>query len=254
MSSHFSTVGFSVRNMDEYWALAKRAAERGVRNPAPDGSALVRWAVDSGTSGPEIWTHLDRSGEIVGAVPFFSTGTAYRLSVTGTGDDPDEEMEGWVDGWIEPAEDDEPFSGAFPLRASLVNYALARSRLTTFPSVQRVELIALAHEADLFADEAAYARAPGDIYRLPVDSFVSSAHFGADADDDAFREATALLSGRIGPARLFTNAVTSEAFWWVQVAVRGVTLHTFADRETLGAEPRPGQILAGSYWLLGRLL
>lgn len=251
MSSHFSTIGFPVRNMEEYWALARRAAEAGVRNVAADGSALVRWAVDSG---PEIWSHVNRGGDVLGAVPFFSTGTAYRMSVTGTGDDPDEEMEGWIDGWLEPLEDDEPFSGAFPLRASLVNYALARSRLGTLPSVHRMEMVALAHEADIFVDEAEYARAPGEIYRVPVGSFVSSAHFAADDDDQAFSEATALLTGRIGSARLLANPATSAPFWWVQVAVGGVTLHTFADRETLGGEPLEGQILGGSFWLLGRLL
>lgn len=251
MSSHFSTIGFPIRNMEEYWALAKRAAETGVRNPTPDGSALVRWAVDSG---PEIWTHLNRGGDLLGAVPFFSTGTSYRMSVTGTGDDPDEEMEGWIDGWLEPSEEDEPYSGAFPLRVSLVNYALARNRLGVFPSVHRLELVALAHEADLFKEEAAYASAPGEVYRVPVGSFVSSAHFAADDEEQAFSEATALLTGRIASARLLTNPATSIPFWWVQVALGGVTVHTFADRETLGGEPLEGQILGGSFWLLGRLL
>ena len=251
MPSHFSTIGFPVRNMEEYWALAKRAAETGVRNAAADGSALVRWAVDSG---PEIWTHVNRAGDVVGAIPFFSTGHTYRLAVTGTGDDPDEEMEGWIDGWLEPSEDEEPYSGAFPLRTSLVNYALARSRLGVFPSVHRLELVALAHEADLFNDDAAYASAPGEVYRVPIGSFVSSAHFAADDEEQAFSEATALLTGRIVSARLLTNPATSAPFWWVQVTVGGVTLHTFADRETLGGEPLEGQILGGSFWLLGRLL
>lgn len=251
MSSHFSTIGFPVRNMEEYWALARRATEAGVRNATPDGSALVRWAVDSG---PEIWTNISRGGDVLGAVPFFSTGTSYRMSVTATGDDPDEEMEGWIDGWLEPSEDDEPFSGAFPLRVSLVNYALARSRLGVFPSVHRLEVVALAHEADLFEDEAAYASAPGEIYRVPIGSFVSSAHFAADDEEQAFSEATALVTGRITSARLLTNPATAQSFWWVQLAVGGVTLHTFADGETLGGEPLEGQILGGSFWLLGRLL
>lgn len=237
--------------MEEYWALAKRASEIGVRNSSPDGSALVRWAVDTG---PEIWTHIDRAGEVVGAVPFFSTKTVYRISVTGTGEDPDEEMEGWIDGWLEPSEDDEPYSGAFPLRVSLVNYALARHRLTTFPSVHRIELVALAHEADLYKDEAAYSKAPGEVYRPPVGIFASSAHFAADGESQSFSEATALLTARISSARLLMNAETSESYWWIQVSVGGVTLHTFADRETLGGEPLEGQILSGSFWLLGRLL
>lgn len=251
MASHFNAVGYPVGNMEEYWALARRAAAAGVRNPAAGGSAVVRWAVDSG---PEIWSYVNRAGEVTGAVPFFSTGVAYRIAVTAAGEDPDEELEGWIDGWLEPVEDDEPFSGAFPLRVDVVNYALARQRLTAFPSVQRIELVGLAHEADLFADERAYAAAPGDVYHMPLGAIASGPHFAADADVETFTEATALLSGRLDGARSLTNPHTGRLYWWLELTVRGVRLHTFADPETLGGEPAPGNVLAGSFWLLGRLL
>ncbi len=251
MSSHFNAVGFPVRDMDGYWALARKAAASGVHNRAPDGTTLVRWTADGG---PEIWSHLDRNGEVVGAMPFFTTGTAYRLAVTGTGEDPDQEMEGWVDGWVEPSEEDEPYSGAFPLRISLVNYALARHRLTTFPSIYQIEFVALAHEADLFRDDKAYRDAPGDVYRVPLGSIVSAAHFGVDVDAEAFSEATATLSAPIDSAQLLTNPATAEPYWRVEVTVQGVRLHTSVDQETLGGEPAAGQIVAGSYWMVGRLL
>jgi len=251
MSSHFNAVGFPVRNMEEYWALARRAAAAGVRNQTADGSALVRWSVDAGA---EIWSHVNRAGEVTGAVPFFSTGHAYKIAVTGTGEDPDEELEGWIDGWVEPTEEDEPYSGAFPLRVTLVNYALTRTRLVRFPPVHAIELAALAHEADLYVDSLAYARAPGDVYRVPLGSFVSSAHFAADEEVASFTEATGMFSAPLDSARLLTNPATDEPYWWLQVTVQGVRLHAFADRETLGGEPAAGQILAGSFWMLGRLL
>jgi hypothetical protein len=251
MSSHFNAIGFPVANIDQYWALARRAAAAGVRNAVPDGGAVVRWAVDAG---PEIWSYVDRAGEVTGAVPFFSTGDVRRIAVTGAGDDPDEALEGWIDGWLEPTEDDEPYSGAFPVRVDVVNYALVRGRLTVVPSLQRIELIGLAHEADLYADERAYAAAPGDVYHLPVGAIASGPHLAADADVDTFTEATALLSGRLEAARPLTNAATGQPFWRLQLTLRGVRLHVFADRETLGGEPAAGQILAGGVWLLGRLV
>lgn len=251
MSSHFSAVGYPVGNIEQYWTLARRAAAEGVRNPAADGSAVVRWAADRG---PEIWSYVNRAGEVTGAVPFFSTGAAYRIAVTGTREDPDEELEGWIDGWIEPVEDDEPFSGAFPLRANVVNYALARQRLTTFPSVHRVELIALAHEADLYPDDRAYAAVPGDAYHVPLGAIASGPHFAADAEVETFTEATALLSGRLEAARKLTNPHSGAPYWWLELTLRGVHLHAFADRETLGRDPGTGEILAGSFWLLCRLL
>ena len=251
MSSHFACIGFPVQDMDAYWKLARRAAEEGERAAAPDRSALVRWSPGTGV---EVWAHLDPAGEVLGAVPFYSAGHVYRISVIGTGDDPDEEMEGWIDGWLEPVEDDEPFSGAFPLRADLVNYALTRTRLASFPTLQRVELAALAHEAELFDTEAAYSRAPGDVYRVPLGSFTSAAHFGAVEEADAAQESAALFSGRIISAQGQTNPVTGARFWWIQVMPHGVTLHVFADQETLGGEPAAGRIFSGSCWMLGKLL
>lgn len=258
MSSHFACIGFPVENIDAYRALAKRAAAEGERIPAPGEGTLVRWApgpalLPGDGQGPEIWAQVSDGGDVIEATPYFSTGTAYRIAVTAIGDDPDEPLDGWIDGWLEPAEEDEPYSGVFPLRVSLVDYAISRRKVTAFPSMHRVELVALAHEADLFDDPHAYRAAPGDTYRMPLPSFVSTAHFGADEPQE-FHESTALASGSIEEARLLTNAVTGRPFWWIRLATQGTALHLCADRETLGGDARAGQILAGSFWMLGRLL
>jgi hypothetical protein len=251
MSSHFACIGFPVTDMEEYWKLAHRAAAEGQRVSAADGSALTRWAPGAGV---EIWAHLNAAGEVLGAIPFFSAGRPYRISVTGSGDDPDEEMEGWIDGWLEPAEEGEPYSGAFPLRADLVNYALTRTRLTSFPSLQRIELAALAHEAELFDSEAAYRAAPGDVYRVPLGSFTSAAHFGADEEIEGFQESTGLFSARILAVQTLVNPVTGARFWEIEIRPQNAGLWILADQETLGREPAVGQILSGSAWLLARLL
>ncbi len=270
MSSHFSCIGFPVDDMDAYWALARRAAAEGTRLPVPDGGALVRWAPGltlpspppgrgerGGThpgpasTGPEIWAQVDQTGEVTGATPFFAIGVPHTVAITGIGEDPDEPLDGWIDGWLEPAEVDEPYSGVFPLRVDLVDFAAVRSRITTFPTTRRVEIAALTHEAELYENESAYRTAPGETYRPPLDSFASTAHTGIDETPD-FAEATALASGRIAQARLLINPVSEAPYWWLQVSLRGVTLHAFADRETLGKEPRAGHILWASFWLVGR--
>ncbi len=249
MPSHFSCIGFPVKDMTAYWTLARQAAKEGASLRAPDGTALARWSVGGG---PEIWSQIDQDGEVIGATPFFTTGIAYRVAVTGTGEAPGEPMDGWIDGWMEPAEDDEPYSGVFPLRVDLIDYAVARTQLVAFPVLHRVEIIALAHEVDLYANDAEYATSPGDVYRLPIQSFVSATHFSIDAPPEV-EESTAMASGYVREVQLLTNAATEAPFWWIQLATQGVTLHAFVDRETLSSEPRVGQVLSGSFWLLGRL-
>lgn len=257
MSSHFSCIGFPVDNMDAYWVLAKRAAAEGERIPVPGGGMLVRWTpgpalIPGRAHGPEIWAHVNADGEVIEATPYFSSGSDYRIAVTAIGDDPDESLDGWIDGWLEPSEEDEPYSGVFPLRVGLVDYSVSRQQVTTFPSVHQIELVALAHEAELFEDSHAYRAAPGDVYRMPLPSLVSTAHFGADEPEE-FHESTALASGTIEAARLLTNSVTERPFWWIRLATQGTTLHICVDPETLGGEAKEGQILAGSLWMLGRL-
>lgn len=250
MSSHFACVGFPVTDMEGYWALARRAAAEGVRMETPAGGALVRWAVGNG---PEVWTQVDPAGDVVGATPYFSPSASFRISVTGSGEDPEERFEGWIDGWLEPTEEDEPFSGLFPLRITLVDYAISSRRLTRYPALHRVELIALAHEADVFADEAAYKAAPGDVFRLPMQSFVSTAHSSAD-EPQPFAEATALASGTVIEAASMINPATEATFWRVGLATQSMTLPGFIAPADAGGAIRPGQILSGGFWLLGRLL
>lgn len=250
MSSHFNCIGFPVDNMDAYWALARRVAAEGTRLPVAGGGALVRFELPQG---PQVWAQIDANGEIAGITPFFATGTPYRIAITGIGEDPEEPLDGWIDGWLEPRDSDEPYSGAFPLRTSLVDFAVVRSRITTFPTLGRVDIAALASEAELFDNEEAYRTAPGEIYRPPAESFASAAHASID-DTPAFQEPTALISGRVTHTRMLINPVTESAYWWLQVRVRDVTLHAFADRATLGGDPREGQLLTGTFWVVGKVV
>src|SRR5438876_11636229 len=131
--------------MDAYWALARRAAVEGTRLPVQDGSALVRWAPQNQHPltlpspagrgervGPEIWAQVSETGEVIGATPFFSTGAAHALAVTGIGEDPEEALAGWIDGWFDTADIVEPYYVDFLMRVSLLDVDVVRSRLFEF--------------------------------------------------------------------------------------------------------------------------
>jgi hypothetical protein len=249
MSSHFTAIGFPVREMREYWALARRAVQFGQRLLTFDGHALIRWAPGGG---PEIWAQTGADGEALSATPFFATDDTYRIAVTGTGASDEDGQEGWVDGWLNPTEDDEPYSGVFPLRVDLVNYPAGRDVLRA-GRVVPLRLVVILHEAALYPDERAYAAVQQVSYRPPVQSFTSNIHFGLDAPAEE-GDATALISGYVSEARELTNTATGAVFWWLRVATAAVTLSMVADRPTLPADPRAGQVLSGSGWVLGEVL
>lgn len=249
MSSHFTAIGFPVREMREYWALAQTAAQAGERVPAAEGRVLVRWAPGGG---PEIWAQTTPSGEAVTVTPFFATDETYRVALTGSGASDDEGYEGWIDGWLNPVEDDEPYSGVFPLRVDLVNYAQVRARLRP-GAVAALRLVVILHEASLYPDAAAYEAVKEVSYRPPVQSFASSIYFGVDEPpDDA--DATALVTGVIGEANQMANAATGAPFWWIRLATAGVTISLVADRDVLPTDPRAGMVLSGSGWVIGEAL
>ncbi|MDR7482120.1 MAG: hypothetical protein QN183_10040 [Armatimonadota bacterium] len=250
MSSHFHAVGFPVREMREYWRLGQRAVAAGERLGTALGHGLFRWAPGGG---PEIWALADAAGEVVSATPFFATDDTYRLAVTGSGASDEQGLEGWVDGWLNPTDGDEPFSGAFPLRVDVVNYALVAQRLQK-GAVVPVRLVLLLHEATLYPTEGAYAAIREREYRPPLPSVSSSAHFDVEeAGEEA--EATALVVGHIVEALELINTATEAAFWWMRLGVApDLTLPAATDREVLPVEPRVGNVVAASGWVLGEVL
>jgi hypothetical protein len=249
MSSHFTAIGFPVREMREYWALAQRAAKAGDRINLSDGRALVRWAPGGG---PEIWAQVDAAGEALLATPFFATDDTYRIAVTGEGASDDEGLEGWIDGWLNPTEEDEPYSGVFPLRVDLVNYAAVQTQLRP-ERVVGLRLVIILHEATLYPDAKAYEAVQEMSYRPPVQSFASSIHHSLEETSEDI-DATALVTGYVAEARQLTNAATGAPFWWIRIATTGVTLSLVADHEVLPVEPRAGMVLSGSGWVLGEVV
>src|SRR3989304_7554283 len=195
MSSHFSCIGFPIRQMSECEALMREAAAKGERLPLPGGGMLARWEVGDG---PEIWALVDARGEVIDATPFYHIGTPLRVAVTAHGEDPDEEAEGWVEGWVEPVEPDEPISGAFPVRIDLGNFPLGRARLRVGGGGP-IGFCGVAHEAALYEDAGAYETAGRGQYQPPMRSFLSLSRLAA-GDPEGEPEATAVIPGIVADA------------------------------------------------------
>ncbi|MDQ7841511.1 MAG: hypothetical protein RDU83_10870 [bacterium] len=249
MSSHFTAIGFPVREVREYWALARRAAQAGSRIASEGRHTLVRWAPGGG---PEIWVQTHEAGEALIATPFFAGDDSCRIALTGAGPSDYDGFEGWIDGWLNPTEEDEPYSGAFPLRVDLVNYLAVKQHLHP-ENVITIRLAVILHEATLYADARAYEAVREHSYRPPVQSFASSIHHGAD-EPSGDADATALVTGYVSESHELTNVATGERFWWMRIATAGATLSLVADRGVLPADPRPGEVLSGSGWVLGEAL
>jgi hypothetical protein len=67
-------------------------------------------------------------------------------------------------------------------------------------------------------------------------------------------EPHALIAGHVVEADTRANAVSGAPFVWALVDSLGGTFDVVIDPELLPRMPRPGDVLAGWFWLSGRLL
>jgi hypothetical protein len=249
--NYYACLGFAVRDAAEVHLLASRAAAEGDPAPSDMGIALRRWRAGVGV---ELWAEVGPRGEILGALPFYDGGREHRLAVTACGADPDHPEEGWIEGWVNPTDPDEPYSGDFPVICDLVDFLAAQPKLDDLPRTVAVKIVGFLHEAVTYEDELALAvQARETGFRLPPYVFASAAYTGLDESDGSERpEATAMLSGRVLRADRLLNPRTGLPFWALEVDTGRATIDLVAPDEIL-PQLQSGELLQGSAWMLARI-
>ena len=67
-------------------------------------------------------------------------------------------------------------------------------------------------------------------------------------------EPHALIAGHVLEAATRVNSISGVPYWWALVETVGGTFDAVIDPELLADAPRPGNVLAGWFWLSGRLM
>lgn len=249
--THYACLGFAVRDAASLHALAYRAASEGEQVPSDLGIALRRWRAGADV---ELWAEVGPRGDVLGVLPFYDGGREHLLAVTACGADPDHPEEGWIEGWLNPTDPDEPYSGDFPVVCDLVDFLAAQSKLDDLPRGVAAKIVGFLQEAVTYEDELALAaRSHETGFRLPPYTFASTVHTALDDSDTGERpEATAMLSGRVLRADRLLNPLTGLPFWALRVDTGKTAIDLVAPAEML-AQPRPGELLQGSAWMLARI-
>jgi|FaiFalDrversion2_1042247.scaffolds.fasta_scaffold00082_9 hypothetical protein len=249
--NYYACVGFAVRDAAELARLAEQTARVGRPVGRDPALGLRMWSVGQGV---ELWAEVGPREEALGVLPFYDSGRDHLLSVVGCGADPDHPEEGWAEGWINPAEAEEPYSGAFPLVCDLVNYLAVAPFLDPLPRLVRARLTVFLHEARAFPDALAVAEeALRAGFRLPPYTFASTPYFSLDEPAAPERpEATAVLSGRVVRAVLETNPHTGIPFLILSVDTGKVILDTVAPPDLLPGI-REEMFLQAGGWVLAKI-
>lgn len=248
MPSQFSSIGFHVSSGEDLAGLASRVADRADTIDAPDGQYL-KWAPPSGE---QLWLQLKRSGDAMGMNPHFEGRSLLRATlearVTRAGQTP---LDGAFLAWANPPSDgsapgDYPF--AFDCPDAGVHAEL------TLPVTVLLQMSAFAQQLSVHLSEAAYLEAQQAAgTSFPSRSVIPSGLISPSGEPVSPPESHALIAGHVLEAAARTNSVSGQPYWWALVETVGGTFDMVADPQLLSTPLRPGQIVAGWFWLSGRL-
>ena len=248
MPSQFSAIGFQVSSGEDLAALATHVAERADTIDAPNGQYL-KWAPPSGE---QLWLQLTRKGDAMGMNPHFAGPSQLRIGLEArVARQAHTPLDATFLAWANPPQGastggDYPFAFDCPDGALHLDLPL--------PITVDAQIAAFAQQITVYASEDAY-RVAQAAQGLPFGSrsFIPSGLISPGGEPVTPPESHALISGHVLDAAEQRNAVSGRPFWWALLDSLGGTFDVVIDPELLQGPVEPGNVLAGWFWLSGRL-
>ncbi|MDQ6650767.1 MAG: hypothetical protein M3Z02_11740 [Actinomycetota bacterium] len=238
MANHFDCVGLDVPDAEAYvdltrWVLANAPA---VPDPAT-GRAETVW---TDPSGARFSVQVSNEPALVGSRPSYAGRTRLPFRAVR-----------WV---REDTVVGDVLAGdevVYPLAVEIENPVAAR-RLD-LAEVVAVAVTAFAEVLTVHADETAFRTAQTAEPRFAAQSLVPSGLVSADGAPRDPR-AEILMNGRVGAALPRRNGHTGRTFWHAAVRTLGGDLDVVAAPEQVPDGLALGNIVSGSFWVVGRLV
>jgi hypothetical protein len=246
--SQFSAIGFTVSSGEDLAALASRVAERADTIDAAKGQYL-KWAPPSGE---QLWLQVKRNGDAMGMNPHFEGKSSVRVAIESRiAREAHTSLDGTFLAWANPpvgaaVGGDYPF--VFDCPDAATHDAL------TLPATLTAQIAAFAQQITVYASQSTYD-AEQAAQGLPFGSrsFIPSGIISPSGEPVTPPESHALIAGEVIEASERRNAVTGQPFWWALVDTIGGTFDVVIDPSLLSSPVRQGNVIAGWFWLSGRL-
>ena len=236
MPSHLSSLGFVVAADADLLALAHRLGPAADPVDTPAGTYFR--AADP-ASGAELWLHASADGdEFYGAVPHLAGPGRARVTLAGR----------------VTAADGGPLEGAFRGVANGLPVLFDAPDFRRFdrlplPADVWVQLCGFAHEAEGFADVAAFeATADGEL-KPAVRSLIAVGLL-----DSGPPRPLAFVAGVVTASGWRVSALTGGRFGAIELDTAVGLVAVALDPAVLAELPPAGGVLAGTVWLSGRLV
>ena len=245
MASHFSTIGFPVKSVEDYKALTESLVDATITHPHRRGSYL-QWR---SSTGAETWLQIDRHQQLLGMNPHYAGGS--RLKVRVTQMIAGEQLDGSFHAWM-IADESEGTEGLYPFLFDSPDFHLHQD--VVLPSVATVQLAAFAHELTIYPNQEAHAQSQEGEVKFASQSFIPSGLFSLEENTPHQPQATAIFTGHVVNVHENTNERTGNRFFSAQVDTLGGVFDVAIDPELVTQPILVGGVISGSFWLSGRLI
>lgn len=249
MSSHFESLGFDIRNYDEFCALIATAANRGKPLFTRSGRYLL-WKIGNGI---EMWAQMNQDGRLIGMNPHFRGPTTQIVGITRKFPFEETPLDGSFEAWANPevdlAGDPPSVSGSYPFIFDSPAYTWFQN--LPLPCLARVQLAAFAHHLEIQEDSKdgqplEIAGNPlSDEFFFPVGTF--------EKTDEKTPEATACFGGALVSCQPMINPLSNRPFTLATIRTCGMLIDLLISSKLIDRPLIPGQRVSGHFWLSGMI-
>lgn len=254
MPNPLSAIGFRAGTNQEFADLAERAAKDSTEIRVADGSYLL-WECPSGA---QLWLQLDSTGKLTGMNPHYrgtaSLSVALSARISRQYGTP---LDGAFYAYASPKGDLDsggvPEDYYYPFVFDCPDFACYAGR--TLPLRAMAQVTAFAHEFSLFWTKADLDAVRSHGWRGAADQhFIPSGLFLPSGEAIDPPESTGVLGGYVRTAKERVNRMTGLRFLAIEIESYGGDYTVVVDPTLTDRIPPPGSIVAGHFWLSGRVV
>ncbi|MCL2044762.1 MAG: hypothetical protein FWG88_00055 [Oscillospiraceae bacterium] len=247
MPSHYSDIGFTINNVEEFTSFIHQLYESGVDVPSINGT-YRKVVIDEKI---EFWIQIvkselfERQASIVGVEFHFSSTNINPFR---------------FDYWIEPKEN---LSGeayvwslydgddSFPMVINIPNADLYVGLQND--DIINVQLACFAEELNLYDSKEEYEKSQTTELKFSDEYFIPSGTFNLDGSDMT-PTSDIMFSGYILSIEKRTNSFTGNEYFYFTVRCQGIVFDVLADPALIKKDPKIEGILSGSFWVSGKII
>ena len=246
--SHLSDIGFGFESPQDFLVFVQQVVNQDGNTgfTSPNGHYML-WTTGNGV---ELWIHADAARQLNGCGIHFRGEGRMQVHVTQTFISGDTPLHGCLYGWLNPADENNPYSGELSFAASVPNFDYIAEPLLQSPMVTLQVAAFVEKELRCYMSDGAYhsvrgrSAAPSEVFESDWDR----------SDTPGEPSPLALCGGRVLSVEMRTNPSTDLPFYALHVKTRGGTIDMVADPEALRGRPVEGGIVQANCWLSAAVL